>query len=523
MENTVKSTVTIEKLQTEIEILKQEKAELEAKLKWFEEQFRLHQHKLFGRSSEKTEVPEQLNLFNEAESEAKPAVPEPTLEEITYKRRKKQGHREEMLKDIPVETIEYRLPEEEQVCDCCGGKLHEMSKEVRREIEIIPAQVRVKEHVQYVYGCRNCEKNEISTPIVTAPMPKPALPGSLASASAIAHVMTEKFVKGLPLYRQEQDWERMGIEISRQTMANWMIQSSDRWLRSIYERMREHLQQRDILHSDDTTLQVLKEPGRAADSTSYMWLYRTGREGPPIILYDYQTTRAGKHPRKFLEGFKGYLHTDGYDGYSGMPGIIQVGCWAHARRYFVDALKAMPPKKDDKPTVTEEGLAFCNNLFEIEKMLHDVTPEERYEGRLKHSRPVLDKFKEWLKYWSPRVTPKSSLGKAIQYCRNQWDKLEAFMLDGRLEIDNNRSERSIKPFVIGRKNWLFSNTPKGANASATIYSIVETAKENGLNPFEYLTYLFERLPNINIKDQHALDTLLPWSANLPGHCKVPNK
>lgn len=223
----MKSTVTIEKLQTEIEILKQEKAELEAKLKWFEEQFRLHQHKLFGRSSEKTEVPEQLNLFNEAESEAKPAVPEPTLEEITYKRRKKQGHREEMLKDIPVETIEYRLPEEEQVCDCCGGKLHEMSKEVRREIEIIPAQVRVKEHVQYVYGCRNCEKNEISTPIVTAPMPKPALPGSLASASAIAHVMTEKFVKGLPLYRQEQDWERMGIEISRQTMANWMIQSSD--------------------------------------------------------------------------------------------------------------------------------------------------------------------------------------------------------------------------------------------------------------------------------------------------------
>jgi len=519
----VKSTVTIEKLQTEIEILKQEKAELEAKLKWFEEQFRLHQHKLFGRSSEKTEVPEQLNLFNEAESEAKPAVPEPTLEEITYKRRKKQSHREEMLKDIPVETIEYRLPEEEQVCDYCGGKLHEMSKEVRREIEIIPAQVRVKEHVQYVYGCRNCEKNEISTPIVTAPMPKPALPGSLASASAIAHVMTEKFVKGLPLYRQEQDWERMGIEISRQTMANWMIQSSDRWLRPIYERMREHLLQRDILHSDDTTLQVLKEPGRAADSTSYMWLYRTGREGPPIILYDYQTTRAGKHPKKFLEGFKGYLHTDGYDGYSGMPGIIQVGCWAHARRYFVDALKAMPPKKDDKPTVTEEGLAFCNNLFEIEKMLHDVTPEERYEGRLKHSRPVLDKFKEWLKYWSPRVTPKSSLGKAIQYCRNQWDKLEAFMLDGRLEIDNNRSERSIKPFVIGRKNWLFSNTPKGANASATIYSIVETAKENGLNPFEYLTHLFERLPNINIKDQHALDTLLPWSANLPGHCKVPNK
>ncbi len=168
-------------------------------------------------------------------------------------------------------------------------------------------------------------------------------------------------------------------------MSNWIIQVSDRWLRPLYERMREYLLQRDILHADETTLQVLKEPGRSADSTSYMWLYRTGRDGPPIILYDYQTTRASKHPARFLKGFKGYLHTDGYDGYIGMSGIINVGCWAHARRYFVDALKAMPPKKDDTPTAAEEGLAFCNKLFEIEKLLHDVTPQERYEGRLKHS------------------------------------------------------------------------------------------------------------------------------------------
>jgi len=522
MENTVKSTVTIEKLQEENEILRQEKAELELKLKWLEEQFRLHQHKLFGRSSEKSEIPEQLNLFNEAESEVKPDAPEPTVEEITYKRRKKQGHREEMLKDLPVETIEYCLPVEEQICDC-GGKLHVMSKEIRKELKIVPAQVSVVEHIQFVYACRDCDKNDINTTIKTAPMPKPPLPGSMASTSAIAHVMTEKFVKGLPLYRQEQNWKRMGVEISRQTMSNWMIQSSDRWLRPIYERMREYQLQRDILHADETTLQVLKEPGRSAESTSYIWLYRTGREGPPIILYDYQTTRAGKHAQKFLEGFKGYLHADGYNGYIVVPEIILVGCWAHARRYFVEALKAIPPKKDDKPTATEEGLAFCNKLFEIERMLHDVTPEKRYEGRLNHSRPVLDKFKEWLKYWKPRAAPKSPLGKAVYYCLNQWDKLEAFMLDGRLEIDNNRSERSIKPFVIGRKNWLFSNTPKGAKSSATIYSIVETAKENALNPFEYLNYLFEQLPNIDIKDQSAIDNLLPWSMNLPQICKVPNK
>ena len=254
-----------------------------------------------------------------------------------------------------------------------------------------------------------------------------------------------------------------------------------------------------------------------------MWLYRTGREGPPIILYEYQTTRAGKHPKKFLEGFKGYLHVDGYDGYTVVPEIILVGCWAHARRYFMEALKAMPPKKDDKPTATEEGLAFCNKLFNIEKKLHDVTKDERYEARLKQSQPVLDDFKSWIKYQIPRITPKSALGKAIKYCRNQFNKLEAFMLDGRLEIDNNRSERSIKPFVIGRKNWLFSNTQRGANSSATIYSIVETAKGNGLNPFKYLTYLFEQLPNIDVKDQSSIDSLLPWSANLPNDCKVTNK
>lgn len=522
MENTVKSTITIEKLQEENEMLKQEKAALELKVKWFEEQFRLQQHRLFGRSSEKMEMPEQLLLFNEAESEFKRDVQEPTIEEINYKRRKRKGHREEMLQDLPVETIEYTLTEEEQICDC-GCKLHVMSKEVRKELKIVPPQVSVVEHVQFVYACRDCDKNDITTTIKTAPMPKPALPGSPASSSAIAHVMTEKFVKGLPLYRQEQDWKRMGIDISRQTMSNWMIQSSDRWLSPLYNRMKEHLLSRDILHADETTLQVLKEPDRAAATNSYMWLYRTGRDGPAIILYDYQTTRASKHPKNFLKGFKGYLQVDAYDGYNGLNEIILVACWAHARRYFSDAIKAMPKIQKDKPTVSEEGLEFCNSLYRIEETLRDVTPKERYKARLEHSRPVLDEFQNWLKYQTPRVIPKSALGKAIQYCRNQWHKLEAFMLDGRLEIDNNRSERTIKQFVIGRKNWLFSNTQKGATSSATIYSIVETAKENGLNPFKYITYLFDQLPNIDIKDQNAIDLLLPWSVNLPYRCRVPNK
>lgn len=515
MGDTVK---VIENLQAENELLKEEKAQLEVKLKWYEDQHRLHLNKMYGSKSEKTS-PEQLVLFNEAESEAKPEIPEPTIEEITYKRKKKQGHREEMLKDLPVETVEYHLPEEEQKCEC-GAKLHIMSKEVRKELKIVPAQVSVVEHVQHIYACRDCEKNNTNTTVKTAKMPKPTLPKSIASSSAIAHVMSEKFVKGIPLYRQEQEWKRIGIEISRQTMANWLIQSSDRWLKLIYGRMKEHLLQKDILHADETTLQVLKEPGRSANTNSYMWLYRTGRRNAPIILYDYQTTRAAKHPIKFLKDFKGYLHTDGYEGYTSIPEITLVGCWAHARRYFVEALKAIPPKKEDKLTATEEGLAFCNKLFEIERELHDVSPEKRYEGRILKSRPVIDDFNAWLKHQRPRVLPKSLLGKAIQYCLNQWGKLTTFLLDGRLEIDNNRSERSIKPFVIGRKNWLFSNTPKGAASSATIYSLVETAKENSLNPFEYLKYLFDNLPNSDISDDEVLDKLMPWSKTLPEVCRI---
>jgi hypothetical protein len=241
-----------------------------------------------------------------------------------------------------------------------------------------------------------------------------------------------------------------------------MIQGSDKWLNLLYDRMRHHLLEQEILHADETTLQVLRETERSAETTSYMWLYRTGRQGPPIILYDYQRTRASKHPRQFLSGFKGYLHVDGYSGYHDLPGVTLVGCWAHARRKFDEALKALPGSAATASVAAKEGLDFCNQLFAIERDLHDVTPEERHKIRLARSRLVLDAFWSWLKTQAPRVLPKSALGQAIKYCLNQWDKLETFLKDGRLELDNNRSERSIKPFVIGRKNWLFTNTPRGA-------------------------------------------------------------
>jgi len=511
--------MTQEELEQKCARQEQQIAELVAKLAWYEELYRLNKKKRFGPSSEKTDA-EQLSIFNEAEVEAKP-TPEPTVEQITYTRRKQQGKREEQLEGLPVEVVEYNLPEG-QVCSCCGNELHVMSTETRQELKVVPAQVKLVKHVRNVYSCRRCEDESIKTPVVTAPMPAPVLPGSLASPSAVAYVMSQKYVESMPLYRQEQHLARFGIPLSRQTLANWMIQSAERWLSPLYARMRTHLLSQAVLHADETSLQVLHEPGREASNTSFMWLYRTGRDGPPIVLYDYQTTRASKHPVNFLSGFKGYLHVDGYAGYHALTDVTLVGCVAHARRKFTEALAALP-KGSTAVVEAQTGLDYCNKLFAIEREVAGQSTQERFEYRQTHSRPTLESFSAWLKYQAPRVLPKSSFGQAIAYCRNQWDKLTAFLQDGRLELDNNRGERSIKPFVIGRKNWLFCNTPKGAKASATIYSIVETAKENGLNPFLYLQFLFERLPNIALSDLTQLDELLPWSPTLPPEVRVKSK
>ncbi|WP_206923042.1 IS66 family transposase [Alicyclobacillus suci] len=511
------TTEQVESLQQENTILKQQNDELKSKVEWLEEKLRKATHQRFAASSERTKTDSvQTLLFNEAEVESEPTLEEPTMETITYKRKKKRpGQREELLKDLPVERMEYHLPEEEQVCSCCGGAMHEMSSETRTEIKIIPAQMKVVEHVQYIYACRHCEKHEIETPVVKASMPRPAFPGSLASASAVAYIMSKKYVEGMPLYRQEQQFERQGFPLSRQTMANWVLAGATTWLNKIYDRMHQELLQRKYLHADETTLQVLHESGRAADTKSYMWLYRSGRDGPPIVLYDYQETRSREHPTRFLQGFHGYIHVDGYVGYEDIPNVTLSGCWSHARRKFDEAIKALPASKRNTPVAAREGLEYCNRLFKIERGLKDMTPEKRYEQRPEQSRPVLDAFLPWLEFQKENTLPKSALGEAVNYCLRQWGKLTVFLEDGHLEIDNNRGERSIKPFVIGRKNFLFSNTPRGARASAITYSIVETAKENGLDPFQYLCYLFEQLPNVPDDESDSLAALLPWAGNLP--------
>jgi transposase len=512
--------------------LEKQKADLEEKVRRLEEMVRLANQRQFGPSSEKTPSGQEvLDLFNEVEVIADTG--EPAVEQISYTRPKNKRSREQWLGSIPRETIEHRLTEEEQVCACCSGPLHEIGEETTYRLDVVPAQFTLQEHVQYKYSCRVCAKDpEAKTPVVEAPTPTNAFPGSLASPSLVSYIVCQKYLEGLPLYRQQQAFERIGIELSRQTMANWVIAAA-LVLQPFFDRLKRELLLHDILYADETTLQVLHESGREPQTKSYLWLYRTGRyptQGP-IVLYEYRATRAGEHARKFIGDFEGFLLTDGYDGYEKMPGrITNAGCWAHARRYFTEALAALPKgfviAKGGKTTLAHAGLDFCNKLFAIEHDLRDLSPEERHTARMVRSAPLLERFRTWLDANADTAIAKGHTGKAIGYCRNQWAKLIVFLQDGRLEIDNNRSERSIKPFVIGRKNWLFSNTPRGAAASAVLYSIVETAKENRLNPFQYLTYLFENLPpsgtGANLS-QEFLDGLMPWSQSLSASCRVPAK
>ena len=315
-------------------------------------------------------------------------------------------------------------------------------------------------------------------------------------------------------------------------MSNWIISAAQNWLNPLYKHLQRILVNYDVLHADETELEVLNEPGREATTKSYMWMYRTGNGHEPIVLYEYQPSRAGDNAKTFLKGFKGYLQTDAYDGYDKLlkeskagPAmeVTIVSCFAHARRYFTDTLKAIEDKQSYMYTSAYQGVKYIDRMFEFEEKILKKSYEERYEERLSKLKPMLEVYFAWIEKEQALALPKSSYGKAINYSFNQKEKLMNILKDGRLELSNNRAERAIKPFVIGRKNWLFSNTPQGAKASAISYSIIETAKENNLNPFEYLKYLFETMPNVDITKEEELNKLLPWSKELPDKCKTKLK
>jgi len=516
----------IAELETEIARLKSENAKLKLLNDWYLEQLRLARHRRFGSSSEKTQFPEQLGLFNEAETLADVTVTAEPEITVSYTRKKRKGKRKEFYEGLPTEQIIHELSEDGRVCPDCGGLLHACGHEVlRREVEVIPAQIRAIEHIQTVYGCRDCEQNAVDNPppMVKAPVPTPVISGSgISSPSLISFILCNKYVLALPLYRQEQELSRLGIHISRQTMANWIIFVAVHWLAPIYELLRVELLNNEVLHADESSLQVIREDGREASQKSFMWMYHTGRNSPcQVALFEYQPTREGKHPLRFLAGFSGFLHVDAYTGYRALQeqGVILVECWAHVRRKFDEVLKTL--NKEDRPTaVANIGLEYCNKLFELERKFDELelSHEERAKRRVLESKPVAEAFFEWAQSMARQAMPKSKLGQAVSYAVNQRQWLMNFLLDGRLELSNNRAERSIRPFTVGRKNWLFSYSARGAKASAIAYSVIETAQANGLVPFLYLNYLLQTLPNIP-SEQH--NECLPWNPAVQEICKIP--
>lgn len=477
----------------------------------------------FGRRSEKYIIPDnQMSIFdflNEAEAvhQDVPDPEEPDVEEvITYRRKKAKGKKEQDLKDLPVRTITHELTNE-QLHDRFGDKWKTLPDQVYRHLHYEPAQFYIEEHHVKVYA--SSKEDEI----VKAEHPALLLRNSLLSPSLAAGVMNEKYVKAVPLYRLEQDWKREGIPITREVMANWMIQMADRYLGILYDYLHKKLYDYHILHADETPVLVTKD-GRHAGAKSYMWVYRTGQmyKDQPIVLYEYQKTRKADHPRQFLKDFKGVVVTDGYQVYHKLAKERQdlnvAGCWSHARRRFSEAYKAAGSKA--KTTVAAIALAKIQEIWKIESSLENLSSEERLKQRQEKIKPLVEAFFAWLKELRNHIPSKTKTGEGFTYCLNQEQYLRYFLKDGDVPMDNNAAERAIRPFCIGKKNWVMIDTINGANASAIIYSIVETAKANKLNPFRYLEYLLTEIPE-HMEDTNLsfLEDLVPWSENLPDICR----
>ncbi|HCG1270865.1 TPA: IS66 family transposase [Pseudomonas aeruginosa] len=485
-------------------VLKQLIAQMQSKVVHLEEQNALLRQRLFGRKSEQTTDPAtpQLVLFNEAESVAEPVAED--VDEEAVAPTKRRGKRKPLPADLPRIEVIHELPEHELTCTC-GCRKHTIGEEVSEQLEIVPMQIRVIKHIRKVYGCRGCE-----TAPVTADKPAQLIEKSMASPSVLAMLLTTKYVDGLPLHRFEKVLSRHGIDISRQTLARWVIQCGEH-LQPLLNLMRDRLLESRVIHCDETRVQVLKEPDREATSQSWMWVQTGGPPGKPVILFDYSTSRAQEVPSRLLEGYCGYLMTDDYAGYNAVavqPGIERMGCWAHARRKFVEAQKVQPKGKTGRADI---ALNLINKLYGIERDLKDASDEQRHQGRQQDSLPILAQLHGWLEKTQPQVTAQNALGKAVGYLASNWNKLKRYVEAGHLPIDNNPAERAIRPFVIGRKAWLFSDTPKGAVASAQIYSLVETAKANSQEPYAWLRHVLERLPHAqSVADYEAL---LPWNCS----------
>ena len=491
-----------EQLQADKQATDQKNEQLKVQVLTLTEQLNLALARRYAASSEKLS-PDQICLFDEAELDSVLAsVADADDEEIMVAahQRKKRG-RKPLPDHLPRIDIIHELPESERRCDHDGRQLTEIDEVISEQLDIIPATIQVLRHIRKKYAC------DCGQCIKTAPLPAQPIPKSMASPGLLAHVTVSKYQDALPLYRQETILQRIGVELPRATLANWMIQAGQ-LIQPLINLMHDRLLSHDIIQMDETTVQVLKESGRKAQSKSYLWLQRGGPPEHPVVLYHYDPGRSAEVAKRLLEGFKGYLQTDGYDGYNAAVlanQLTHVGCMAHARRKFSEAVKAQGRNK--KHGKAHRGLKLIQKLYRIEKQVRNLTPEKRHEERQLDARPILDELRTWLDTALPQVPPRSAIGKALNYLHNEWDKLIRYLDDGRLAIDNNAAENAIRPFVLGRKNWLFSASVKGVNASANLYSLIETAKANGLEPYAYLRYLFTKLPRAETVDD--IEALLP--------------
>ena len=515
------------KQETEIQLLKEKTKELEFMNALLSDRLALAQRKQFGSSSEKyAEGYEQMDLFNEAEQEADPNAAEPEMEEIhpkSYKRKKPTGKKEEDLSAFETtEVIKHKLEGNDRFCPECGTKYKVVTTETVKYLKFIPARFEVVEETTYVYACPKCG-------MMKRPQKDPSLlKGSVATPSLVAGIMNAKYVNGMPLARQEREFARYNLNLSTKTMANWIILCAKRYLQPIYDLMREEFLRSRYIHCDETRLQVIDEPEQKGTTQNWMWVYLTDEYSgsPRMVLFQYERTRGGYHPVEFLgDEFRGYLTCDGYQAYHGLPEQITVtGCMAHARRRFDEALTPLKKgftKEQLKETTAYQAMARIGMLYKIEELIRNQSPEERYTERQKQSKPLLEAFFGWLHTLEGSVNRSSKIGEAVLYALNQEKYLKAYLEDGHLSIDNSAAERAVKNFAIGRRNWLFSKSIKGAEASATVYSITETALLNGLKPYDYVAYILERMKDLGpFPSKEDLQQLLPWSESIPESCRT---
>ena len=502
---------------------KEQIKDLKQQIQLLKEQVDFLTRKLYGTKSEKTStlnLQGQMSLFDEIEVSADPDAQEPQLIEVEkhLRKRKYAGQRVELVKNLPHTKVLHTLDESEQICDTCGSQMVRVGEEfVRTEVQFIPAKLKVIDHYRETYECRSCRKKG-KTYMEKAPVPYPPVMHSLASASTIAWLIHQKFELGVPFYRQEKEWQSMGLALSRATMSNWLLAVYRDWLQYIVARLKKELLSQKYLHIDETHVQVLNEPGRKNTSDSYMWVYCSVKNaGNPVRYFEYQPGRGGKYPEEFLKDYTGYIHTDAYSGYNGVKGVTRCLCYTHLRRSFVDALpKDIKSEEASKPA---EAVLRLNKLFDIESELEQLEPEDRKTQRILREKRLLEDFWSWSEKNAVNVLPKSKLSTAFHYALNNRREFFNYLEDGNCSISNSLAENCIRPFVIGRKNWLFSGSPNGATVSAGIYTLVETAKINGLDPMQYIKYILSDMPGTAFLEYpEYLDDYLPWNPYVKEIC-----